>query len=123
MTSSKWWPRAILLQPRFFGVGVEIAAAHARAEIAGILVDAGYDIEDLVSQKRSAGMPKIRALFLDDFPVVSVVARVHHEKDELKRKFIVAMLLDLLHELGDEAWNLCRRRYRRRSGRPSWISW
>ena len=36
-----------LVTAEFFGVGVEIAAAHSRAEIAGILVDAGYDIEDL----------------------------------------------------------------------------
>ena len=36
-----------LVAAEFFGVGVEIAAAHSRAEIAGILVDAGYDIEDL----------------------------------------------------------------------------
>ena len=36
-----------LVAAEFFGVGLEIAAAHSRAEIAGILVDAGYDIEDL----------------------------------------------------------------------------
>ena len=80
-------------------LAVEIAAAHARAEIAWRLLDAARDIENVRLEDRDRDMQQ-RCVALDLLPVDGVVARIHDEVDDLERH--VAVPPQQLQELGHE---------------------
>ena len=80
---------------------VQVAAAHAGAEIARGFVDVVDGIEDLCLE--NGGRDAEHAgVFLDDLPVGCIIARIHDEIDDLEREFIVALQLlkQLCHEHG-----------------------
>mgnify|MGYP006926290105 CR=1 FL=1 len=79
------------------GVGVEKSPAHPGAEIAGILLHLDRDVKD-VAFKYSDGNPKCSGIFLDQRPVGSIIARVHHQEGQLEG--LLRMALELLHQLG-----------------------
>ena len=80
-------------------LAVEIAAAHARAEVARRLLDAARDIENVRLEDRDRDVQQ-RCVALDLLPVDGVVARIHDEVDDLERH--VAVPLQQLQELGHE---------------------
>ena len=77
-------------------LAVEIAAAHARAEIAWRLLDAARDIENIRLEDRDWDVQQ-RCVALDLLPVDGVVAWVHDEVDDFERH--VAVPLQQLQEL------------------------
>ena len=80
-------------------LAVEIAAAHARAEVARRLLDAARDIENIRLKDRDRDVQQ-RCVALNLLPVDGVVAGVHDEINDLERH--VAMPLQQLQELGHE---------------------
>ena len=81
------------------GFLIEVAAAHAGADVARGLRDVVDGVEDIRFEDRERDAEKIRVP-LDDLAVRLVVARVHAEEHELERDLIMA--LQLLEELRHE---------------------
>ena len=89
-------PKSDLVAAELLRAAVQVAPAHAGAEITGGLAGAVRNFKYIALEDRDGNVQKRRIAL--DFPAVElVVARVHHEKDKLKGK--VAVLLQLLHEL------------------------
>ena len=85
-------PQRNLAASKLLGLAVQVAPAHARAEIAGglfYIVNGAKDI-GLENLRRDAEFPQI---ILNDLPVRGAVARVHDEEPDLERKFIVKLQL------------------------------
>ena len=92
-------PQRNLVASQLLVLAVQVAPAHARAEIAWRLLDAARDIENVRLEDRDRDMQQ-RCVALDLLPVDGVVARIHDEVDDLERH--VAVPLQQLQELGHE---------------------
>ena len=88
-----------LVTAQFFCMGIKVATAHSRTEIAGVSVDPGYHIKDICFENGERD-PENPGIVLDDLPVVGVITGVHHQENQLKGNR--AVFLDLLHELGQK---------------------
>ena len=82
---------------KFLRFLVQVAAAHAGAEVAGRLITVVGNIKD-VRLKYCDGNVQQRGVALDLLAVDFIIAGVHDEVDELKRNLAVA--LQFLQELG-----------------------
>lgn len=69
-----------LVAAEFFCMGIKVATAHSRTEIAGVFINLGYHIENFRFEngERDSEDPGI---VLDDLPVVGVITGVHYQKD------------------------------------------
>ena len=85
-----------LVAAEFLCLGVEMPAAHARAEVAGRFVGAVRHGEDVGLEDRDRDVQQRRIGF-DLAAVDLVVAGIHHEKHRLKRH--VAVAGEHLHQL------------------------
>ena len=85
-----------LVAAEFFGLAVQVTAAHPGAEVAGVLVGVVGHREDVALKDGHRDVQQRRVGF-DLLAVELIVAGVHHEKDQLKGD--IAVLLQFLHEL------------------------
>ena len=85
-----------LIAAQLLRLGIQAAPAHPGAEIAGVLVHLNSDIENIAFKDGDGNAQQLR-IGLDEGPVGGIVARVHHQKGQVKGLFCV--LLKLLHEL------------------------
>lgn len=88
-----------LVAAEALGFLIEVAAAHAGADVARGLRDVVDGVEDIRFEDRKRDAEEIR-VSLDDLPVRLIVARVHAEEHELERDLVMA--LQLLKELRHE---------------------
>ena len=82
-----------------FGLAVEVAAAHARTEIAGVFVGIVRDIKDVGLENSNRDVEQF-CVALDFCAVNFVVARIHDEVDDLKGN--VAVAVQFLEKLGKQ---------------------
>ena len=88
-----------LVAAEALGFLIEVAAAHAGADVARGLRDVVNGVEDVRFEDRERDAEEIR-VSLDDLTVRLIIARVHAQEHELERDLIVA--LQLLKELRHE---------------------
>ena len=88
-----------LVAAEALGFLIEVAAAHAGADVARGLRDVVDGVEDICFEDRERDAKEIRVPF-DNLTVCLVIARVHAQEHELERDLIVA--LQLLEELRHE---------------------
>ena len=88
-----------LVASEFLCLVVEIATAHAGAQIARGFFDAVHRIKDLRLKNRHRNSHEFRIVF-NDLAVCFTVSRVHHKKDKLKRELVVTaqFLKQLCHQ-------------------------
>ena len=72
-----------LVASQFLSLGIQEAPAHPGAEIAGVLLHADGDIENVAVENRD-GDSQQGGVILDEFSILRLVAGVHHHKDQLK---------------------------------------
>ena len=88
-----------LVAPQLLGLAVQVAPAHARAEIARVVLAAVGHVEHIRFKNLDRHVQQRGVLF--DFPTVElVIAGIHHQKRRLKMHLAVA--LQFLHELGQQ---------------------
>ena len=88
-----------LIAAQLLGLAVQVAAAHPGAEVAGVLLGVVGHREDVALENGHGDVEQFGVGF-DLLAVDLVVAGVHHKKDQLKGH--IAVLLQLLHELGHQ---------------------
>ena len=88
-----------LVASQFLSLGIQEAPAHPGAEIAGVLLHADGDIENVAVENRD-GNPQQGGVILDEFSILRLVAGVHHHKDQFKG--LGGMALQFLHQLGQD---------------------
>ena len=88
-----------LVASQLLSLGIQEAPAHPGAEIAGVLLHADGDIENVAVKNRD-GNPQQGGVILDEFSILRLVAGVHHHKDQLKG--LRGMALQFLHQLGQD---------------------
>jgi hypothetical protein len=93
-------PKRYLVATQLLCFGVQVPSAHTRAQITGRLLVGGVRGGEYIAVKRRQGDLQKFGIFKYTLSIFCVVARVHHQKDKLKRNF--AMPLQLLHKLGKE---------------------
>ena len=86
-----------LVASELFGLRVEMAPAHAGAEVAGRLGLLVRDIKDICLENLDRDL-KESGVALNFFAVYRIVARIHDQINEVERDSGVFM--ELLHELG-----------------------
>ena len=83
----------------FFCEAVEIAAAHAGAQIAGGLFDGVDGVKDIGAADLDGNTEQLR-VFFDELSVLCQIPGIHAQKDQGKRKLVVA--LEFLKEFGHQ---------------------
>ena len=86
-----------LVAAQLLSLGIQKATAHPGAEIAGILLHADGDIEN-IAVENGDGNAQQGGIVLDQLPVCRIVAGVHHHEHQLEGLGGVA--LQFLHQLG-----------------------
>ena len=74
----------------FSRLGIKMPAPHTGAEVAGRLVRAVGNRENIGLENRHGNLQKL-CIALDFAAVAFIVARVHDEKDKVKRHFAVPL--------------------------------
>ena len=88
-----------LVAAQFLGLAVEVPPAHLGTEVAGGLVG-GIGHGENIGLKDGDGDIQEAGVALNLLPIDLVIARVHHQIDQLKG--YVTVLVKLLHELRQE---------------------
>ena len=83
-------PQRNLVASQFLGLAVQVAPAHARAEIAWVVLTAVGHVKHIRFKNLDRHVQQRGVLF--DFPAVElVIAGIHHQKRRLKMHFAVAL--------------------------------
>ena len=94
----KMMSQSDLITAQGLGLGVQVTPAHAGTEVTGIAVHTGHDVEDLAFEdgKRNA---QYLGVVLNDFPVIRIVARVHHQEYQFEGidRILLALTVDKIY--------------------------
>ena len=90
-----------LIAPELLGFAVKIPPAHSRAKITGVFLHCVYHIKNRAFKNCDRNAERF-GVVLQQSPVVVVISRIHHQKQQLKRDLPVPLKLlkQLRHEHG-----------------------